>query len=290
MTGIRSTREPQHCQSVRCQPTASAGTRTIVGSHLVDIGGIAVSVEEKLGRVLRADLLAHPSARGHQVFISHAYSDAKFASALVDLLGDVFSGLLKAFVSSDPSPTGGILPGEEWYARIHEQLQACEAVWVIATPTSITRPWLYWEAGLGKAVCPSGIVVVSLAGLSTRTTSRWRRVLAHARLRHQPHVAAVPPRPAVAGLVTCCRHGSRRIPRGTALVPQDCHPAPRNPRACRMRAVEQRARAAAAARPDRAATRPDRTERDDRATDLRAGQSPPRRTRPRASRARSPHR
>jgi len=52
------------------------------------------------------------------------------------------------------------MPGDEWYNEIHSQLARAESVWVLATPHSITRPWIYWEAGIGKATCPHAIVVV----------------------------------------------------------------------------------------------------------------------------------
>ena len=55
-----------------------------------------------------------------------------------------------------------IQPGDEWFARIHTKLVESETVWVLATAGSIARPWVYWEAGLGRAVCPGGIVVLRI--------------------------------------------------------------------------------------------------------------------------------
>lgn len=99
------------------------------------------------------------------VFVSHSHADRNLAAALGSLVETVFSGVVKAFVSSDPGPTGGIMPGEQWFSQIEGNLRQAEAVWVLATPTSITRPWIYWEAGIGRAICSKGVVVLR-AGLA----------------------------------------------------------------------------------------------------------------------------
>jgi hypothetical protein len=100
--------------------------------------------------------------QARKVFVSHSHADKAIAELLGNLLDDTFSGLLTPFFSSDPSPTGGIRPGEDWYQRIHGELSAAEAVWVVATKASIASPWVYWEAGLGRALCPRGIVVLRI--------------------------------------------------------------------------------------------------------------------------------
>ena len=94
------------------------------------------------------------------IFLSHTHADRQLAAALRNLVEEAFSGVVKAFISSDPTPTGGIAPGSEWYSEIHAQLRLAEAVWVLATRSSIERPWIYWEAGVGKASCPGGVVVL----------------------------------------------------------------------------------------------------------------------------------
>ncbi len=94
------------------------------------------------------------------IFISHAHADRKLAQALQRLVRAVFAGVVEPYASSDPTPGGGIQPGEEWDPAIHEHLDRAEAVWVLATPTSITHPWLYWEAGIGRARSPHGVTVL----------------------------------------------------------------------------------------------------------------------------------
>ncbi len=100
------------------------------------------------------------------IFVSHTHADRKLAAEVRTLIEESFSGVVRAYVSSDPTPTGGLQPGDEWYEEIHRQLRAAESVWVMATRTSIERPWIYWEAGIGKAACP-GAVVVLRVGLSS---------------------------------------------------------------------------------------------------------------------------
>ena len=93
------------------------------------------------------------------VFISHAHADRNLAQALQRLVRAVFSGVLSR-TRRRPNARSGVQPGEEWYPSIHEQLRRAEAVWVLATPTSVKHPWLYWEAGIGRAVCPNGVTVL----------------------------------------------------------------------------------------------------------------------------------
>ena len=94
------------------------------------------------------------------VFVSHSAADRKLAGALGALIDEAFSAVLGYFASSDPSPSGGLQPGDEWYAAIHGRLLTADSVWVLATEESITHPWLYWEAGIGRAICPRGVVVL----------------------------------------------------------------------------------------------------------------------------------
>jgi len=97
------------------------------------------------------------------VFISHAHADRDLATSLGVLLNDAFSGVVQGFASSDPGPTGGIMPGDQWFSQIEARLSEAESIWVLATSTSIARPWIYWEAGIGRALCPRGVVVLRVA-------------------------------------------------------------------------------------------------------------------------------
>lgn len=94
-----------------------------------------------------------------RVFISHTHADRALARALGELVADVFSGTVEPWYSSDPSPTGGIVPGEQPFQRIDSRLLEANAVWVLATSKSIERPWIYWEAGRGTSVGRGPVVV-----------------------------------------------------------------------------------------------------------------------------------
>ncbi len=94
------------------------------------------------------------------VFVSHTHADRELASKLKSIIDQVYSGVVRAFISSDPTPGGGIQPGDQWFQRIQSELDSSEAVWVIATKASVNRPWIYWEAGLGRAMCPGGVIIL----------------------------------------------------------------------------------------------------------------------------------
>ena len=94
------------------------------------------------------------------IFISHTNADSELAAAMKAMLESAYSGYIEPYVSSDPTPAGGIMPGENWFASLHEKLLRAESVWVLATKVSILRPWIYWESGAGMALSPGGVVVV----------------------------------------------------------------------------------------------------------------------------------
>lgn len=94
------------------------------------------------------------------IFISHAHADRELARALAHLIDRTYSNVLETFLSSDPRPGSGLQPGDQWFPRIHAELNRSLAVWVLATPQSIDRAWVYWEAGIGSVQCPGGVVVL----------------------------------------------------------------------------------------------------------------------------------
>lgn len=102
---------------------------------------------------------AQDIARG-TIFVSHAHADRELASALVNFVERSFSGVVRTFLSSDPRAAQGLQPGDQWFSRIHAELEQSLQVWVLATPQSLGRPWIYWEAGIGSELCPEGVVVL----------------------------------------------------------------------------------------------------------------------------------
>ena len=78
------------------------------------------------------------------VFISHAATDQPIARVIHDEIRRIFADGVEVFASSVP---GVIKPGSEWLKEIRDNLTAATAVIVIVTPTSINRPWIWFEVG-----------------------------------------------------------------------------------------------------------------------------------------------
>lgn len=80
------------------------------------------------------------------VFISHISEEREIALSLKTLIEKSFLGLVDVFVSSDPE---SIDLGQEWLNRIKFSLGNCIVEFVIASPVSIRRAWVNFEAGAG---------------------------------------------------------------------------------------------------------------------------------------------
>lgn len=80
------------------------------------------------------------------VFISHINEEREIAIALKKLLDQAFLGMIDVFVSSDPR---SLPAGEKWLSRITQALQDCAVEIIIASPRSVARPWINFEAGAG---------------------------------------------------------------------------------------------------------------------------------------------
>lgn len=78
------------------------------------------------------------------IFISHAVTDKPIAVILKSEIDQVFASGVRVFVSSIP---GAITPGKEWLRSINNNLKNASAIIVLITPTSINRPWLWFEIG-----------------------------------------------------------------------------------------------------------------------------------------------
>lgn len=79
-----------------------------------------------------------------QLFISHASSDGAFARVVEVELRKVFADGVQVFCTSSP---GAIGPSSDWLTKIEERLDVAQAVIAIITPTSVERPWLWFEVG-----------------------------------------------------------------------------------------------------------------------------------------------
>lgn len=78
------------------------------------------------------------------LFISHAATDAEFAAALQSEIEKIFANGVTVFCTSSP---GALNPGTDWLSTIEEKLKTAQAIIVMVTPTSIERPWVWFEVG-----------------------------------------------------------------------------------------------------------------------------------------------
>ncbi len=85
------------------------------------------------------------------VFISHVHEDRAIADAFSTLVGDVTAGTVPTYASSSTSPLEGIQYGDEWFQWIRSKVESADHVVAILTPRSVGKPWILFEAGLGKA-------------------------------------------------------------------------------------------------------------------------------------------
>jgi hypothetical protein len=79
-----------------------------------------------------------------QVFISHISKESALAQVLKERLLADFAGRLDVFVSSDRSSIGA---GTKWLDEVDQALKQADLVVVMASPESMTRPWVNFEAG-----------------------------------------------------------------------------------------------------------------------------------------------
>ncbi|HUV05213.1 MAG TPA: toll/interleukin-1 receptor domain-containing protein [Armatimonadota bacterium] len=84
------------------------------------------------------------------VFISHVHEDEPLAEAFELLIHNVSAGVVPTFRSTAKQFGGGIQYGEEWFRWICESVNKAKHIVALLTPASVSRPWILFEAGLGK--------------------------------------------------------------------------------------------------------------------------------------------
>ncbi len=96
------------------------------------------------------------------VFISHITEEKEIAVALKALVEATFLNMIDVFVSSDPT---SIKMGRKWLDEITHALKTCAVEIILASPESVTRPWINFEGGSGWIrdipvipLCHSGMV------------------------------------------------------------------------------------------------------------------------------------
>lgn len=97
-----------------------------------------------------------------KVFISHVHVEKEIAIAFKELIEDAFLGMIETFVSSDGE---SIRMGRDWLREIDTALTDCVLEIILSSPTSVTRPWINFEAGAGwirkipvVPLCHAGLV------------------------------------------------------------------------------------------------------------------------------------
>lgn len=92
------------------------------------------------------------------VFISHAASDALIAELVKGEIDRVFAKAIDVFATSVP---GSLPPGTDWLEQVRKHLDAASVVLVLITPTSINRPWVWFEVGASwnKMVSKNGLIL-----------------------------------------------------------------------------------------------------------------------------------
>lgn len=85
------------------------------------------------------------------VFISHIHEDREIAEAFSTLVRDVTAGMVQTYSSSSTSSDAGIKYGDEWFQWIRDRVETADHVVALLTPRSVGKPWILFEAGLGKA-------------------------------------------------------------------------------------------------------------------------------------------
>ena len=79
------------------------------------------------------------------LFLSHSGADSELAGFLDDQL----RRLVPDCEVFRTSRTGQIIPGDEWFRVITDNLRQAASYLILVTPNSVARPWMWFEAGAG---------------------------------------------------------------------------------------------------------------------------------------------
>jgi hypothetical protein len=78
------------------------------------------------------------------IFISFIHEEEYEAKLMGTFLQQLFGEDVDTFRSSDQN---AIYAGEEWMARVFEELKTAKVLISMLSPTSVSRPWINFEAG-----------------------------------------------------------------------------------------------------------------------------------------------
>lgn len=90
------------------------------------------------------------------IFISHITEEKELAFHIKDYIENAFLGYAQVFVSSHGD---SISAGDRWLQKVDDALKTCVMELILCSPSSVTRPWIQFEAG---AAWGRGIPIIPL--------------------------------------------------------------------------------------------------------------------------------
>jgi len=95
---------------------------------------------------------------GRKIFISLTKQDSAIAVAIREAVRSLFGEFFEVHFSTSKETEGGIRSGEDWFQWIVQQVHECDFAMILVTPSSISKPWILWEAGAvaGAALATDG--------------------------------------------------------------------------------------------------------------------------------------
>jgi hypothetical protein len=96
-----------------------------------------------------------------KVFISHIHNEEHTANTVEAVLRKALLGAIDIFNSSNRQ---SIIPGDPWRDKIVETLQKSTCVLVLASPNSVSSPWVNFEAG-GAWVAGTRVIPCCAGGM-----------------------------------------------------------------------------------------------------------------------------
>ncbi len=116
------------------------------GPALVDAANLTITARgrDELRKSARADShVPQLSSRADLIFLSHAAGDQGIAIFLKTVIEGSIPGS-DVFVSSDIED---LRPGDEWVARIRQNLKEARMLLLLASERALARPWVWYETG-----------------------------------------------------------------------------------------------------------------------------------------------
>lgn len=94
----------------------------------------------------------------NKIFISHANADQEIVDLLSQVIERVSQKQVKVWFSSDLRNSGGLTSSRDYFQSIIDELIKCSMTIIVISPTSITRPWVNFEAGVACKVHGDNII------------------------------------------------------------------------------------------------------------------------------------